>query len=114
MCVASRSRTSTMLGLVANPLTLVASDGTRTVVVDFASLALGFRAVVSSTFCGSINSGVLLPSVLLLVMSILIMVVLLVVPIVVVIIVVAVMVGATGECLFTHYYMAKNRSNTTI
>lgn len=90
-----------MFGLVANLLIFVAPGGTRIVLMEFASLALGFLAVVSSTFCGGVGSGVLLSLVLLLVASILIIVVLLVVPIVVVVMagvtlmVVVVMVGGS-------------------
>ena len=81
-----------MSGLVTNLLTFVAPDGTTTVVMEFASLTLWFMAVASYTFCGGIDSGVLLSLILLLVVSILIIVVLLVVPIIVAV-VVAVMAG---------------------
>ena len=84
-----------MSGLVANLLTFVTPDGTTTVVMEFASLTLGFTAVVSNTFCGDVGSGVLLSSILLLVVSIPIIVVLLVVPVIFAVVVVAVMAGVT-------------------
>jgi hypothetical protein len=85
-----------MSGLVTNILTFVTPDGTTTVVMKFASLTLGFMVVVSYTFCGGVDSGVLLSSILLLMVSIPIIVVLLVVPIIVaVVVVVAVMAGVT-------------------
>ena len=69
--------------------TFVTSDGTTTLVMKFALLALGFLSVVPYAFRGGVDSGVLLSSILLL--SVPIVVILLVVSIIVAVVVVAVM-----------------------
>ena len=84
-----------MSGLMTNLVKFVTPDGTTTVVMKFTSLTLGFLAVVSYTFCGGVDSSVLLSSILLLMVSISVIVILLVVLIIVAVVVVAVMAGVT-------------------
>ena len=69
-------------------MTFVTSDGTTTLVMKFASLALGFLSVVPYTFRSGVDSGFLLFLILLL--GVPIVVILLVVPIIVAVVVVAV------------------------
>ena len=70
--------------------TFVTSDSTTTLVMKFASLALGFLSVVPYAFRGGVDSGFLLPLILLLSPSV--VVILLVVPIIVAVVVVALLV----------------------
>lgn len=70
-------------------MTFVTSDGTTTLVMKFASLALGFLTVVPYTFHGGVDSGFLLSLIQLLSASS--VVILLVVPIIVAVVVFAVM-----------------------